>query len=304
MTDGVNAILRSLTFKAGDEVLITSMTYGALAMALRRILRDTGARVIEARLPFPAANQERIVAAIEAALTPRTKLAILDHITSSTALILPVADMAEVCRARGVAVLVDGAHAPGQLPLDLSTTPADYYVGNLHKWCFAPRGCGFLWARRDRQQDLTPTILSWGIGEPFPGSFWWTGTRGSLELALDPLGLRFVDRFGEDQIRRHNRATVLEAAQILVQAWGVQRETPAESIAGMALVPLPESAAFEITSQGRADIQRQLWEAHRIACPCVLFEGRLHVRVSAQIYNEKSDYERLARAVEMMRKDL
>ena len=302
VTDGVNAILRSLSFRPGDEILITSMTYGAIVRALTHIVAQTGARVVEARLPFPAGSRDAFVEAIETALTPRTRLAILDHITSSTALILPVAEMAQACRARGVAALIDGAHAPGQVALDLSSTPADYYVGNLHKWCFAPRGCGFLWARRDRQQNSTPTILSWGADEPFPHDFWWTGTRDPSSWLSIPAAFAFLDRLGEDRIRRHNHALALEASLVLGEAWGAAVETPGDSLAGMALVPLPDSAAFASTGEGRADIQRTLWEAHRIACPCVLFEGRLHVRASAQIYNERSDYERLARAIDVMKR--
>ncbi len=300
-TDGVNAVLRSLRFQPGDEILITSMSYLAAAMAAKHVARESGARVVEARLPYPAPSRQACVAAIEAALTPRTRLAILDHITSATALVLPIAEMAAVCRARGVAVLADGAHAPGQIPLDVSEISVDWYVANLHKWHFAPRACGFLWARAERRENLAPAVLSWAIGEAFPGNFWWTGTRDGSSWLSIPEAFAFADRLGVAAIQRHNRAMVREASALLAEAWGVETSTPDEMIAAMALVPLPEGAAFQISHDGRARIQSRLWRDHRIACPCVLFEGRLYLRISAQIYNDRSDYERLARAIEAMR---
>jgi isopenicillin-N epimerase len=301
VTDGVNAVLRSLSFAPGDEILITSMTYGAVANAARRIAAGQGARVIEARIPYPAPRPELCVEAIRAAITPRTRLAVLDHITSPTALVLPVAEMARVCRERGVAALVDGAHVPGVVPLDIGAIGADWYVANLHKWHFAPRACGFLWARRDRRERLAPTILSWDIDRPFPHSFEWTGTRDPSPWLSIPAAFAFMDRFGEADVRRHNHDLAAEGARILASAWGVAHDAPDTMIGAMALVPLPDSSSFAATLEGREHVQRALWEAHRIACTCMLFEGRLHLRVCAQIYNSAEDYEKLGCAVDGMR---
>ena len=302
VTDGINAILRSLTLQPDDEILITSMTYGAIALAARHIARETGAHVVEAHVPFPAPSHAQCLQSIATALSPRTKLAILDHITSMTALVLPIVEMIQVCRDRGVAVLVDGAHAPGHVPLNLSALQADWYVANLHKWYFVPRGCGFLWAHQDRQENLMPAVLSWGIDEPFPHSFWWTGTRDPSNWRSIETAFAFVDRFGEDRVRRHNHALVREASRLLTKVWDVQNETPDNMTAGMTLVPLPECASFPATQVGRAKIQKSLWDSHQIVCPCMLFENRLYIRVSAQIYNNMDDYQRLAHSINVMKR--
>ena len=210
VTDGVNAVLRALALRPGDEILTTSMTYGALARAARRIAEEKGADIIEAPIPFPTPSPELCVEAIRATLTPRTRLAILDHVTSPTALVLPIAEMARACRDRGVMVLADGAHAPGNVALDIPAVGADWYVGNLHKWYFAPRGCGFLWAHPDRRERLAPTVLSWDIDKPFPHSFEWTGTRDPSAWLSTPAAFDFMDRFGEANVRKHNHDLVME----------------------------------------------------------------------------------------------
>src|SRR5277367_3504589 len=297
VTDGVNADLRALALRTGDEILVTSMTYGAVARAARRIAEEKGADVIEAPIPFPTPSPELCVEAIRATLTPRTRLAILDHVTSPTALVLPIAEMTRACRDRGVMVLADGAHAPGNVALDISAVGADWYVGNLHKWYFAPRGCGFLWAHPDRREKLAPTVLSWDIDKPFPQSFEWTGTRDPSAWLSVAAAFDFMDRFGEAEVRKHNHDLVMEGSRLLAAAWDVENPTPESMIAGMALAPLPAISGVSATEQGRAIIQATLWEDHRIACPCILYGERLYVRVCAQIYNEIEDYEKLARAV-------
>ena len=297
VTDGVNAILRSLSFAPGDEILITSMTYGAVANAARRIAGRQGARVVEARLPYPALGDEACVEAVRAAIGPKVKLAILDHIVSPTALVLPVAEMVRTCRERGVAALVDGAHVPGHIPLDIEAIDADWYVANLHKWHFVPRACGFLWARRDRQEGLASTVLSWDIDKPFPYSFEWTGTRDPSSWLTIPAAFAFMDRFGADNVRKHNHDLAIEGAALLAKAWGVPPGAAAHMTGAMVLVPLPARSATPPTYQGCEGLQKALWNDHRIACACMLFEGRVALRVCAQIYNTIDDYEKLARAV-------
>ncbi|MGD0723187.1 MAG: aminotransferase class V-fold PLP-dependent enzyme [Roseiarcus sp.] len=297
VTDGVNAVLRAQKLAPGDEILTTSMTYGAVANAVRLIAAETGARVAVARLPFPAPDPEACVAALAAAIGPRTRLAVLDHVTSATALVLPVAAMVAACRARGVATLVDGAHAPGQVALDLEAIDADWYAANLHKWHFVPRGCGFLWARRDRQAGLLPAILSWDVDQPFPHSFEWTGTRDPAPWLSIPAAFAFMDRLGAEAMRRHNHDLVLAGARRLAEGLGVRQDTPEGMTGAMTLVPLPPGPAFAPDEATRAGIQQRLWEGHRIGCACMLFEGRLYLRVAGQVYNGMGDYEALAGAV-------
>ena len=220
VTDAINAVLRSLSFSAGDEILVTSLAYGAVVNAANHISGLQCACVKRVPLRFPDPDPEQCIDAVRAAITPRTKLAIIDHITSSTALVLPVAAMTAICHERDVPVLVDGAHVPGNIALDIESTNADWYAGNLHKWSFVPRGCGFLWAAPARQNGLIPGVLSWDIDCPFPQSFEWTGTRDPSTWLSIPPAFAFADQFGEDAIRNHNHRLVREGMHLLSQALG------------------------------------------------------------------------------------
>ena len=204
VTDGINAVLRAFPFKPGDEIVTTSMTYGAIDLAAEHIARQHAATVVRLPIPFPAPRPERCLEALQAALTHRTRLAILDHVTSSTALVLPIAEMARVCRERGVAVLVDGAHVPGNVALDISSIPADWYVANLHKWYFVPRGCGLLWAAPDRRDGLVPNVLSWRSSGNFR-----TASNGR-ERAILAHGCRFrlLSPSWIDFVRRKSAPTI------------------------------------------------------------------------------------------------
>ena len=302
VTDGINAVLRAFAFKPGDEILTTWMTYGAIDLAAEHIARQCGASIVRMPIPFPNPSPERCLEALQAALTPRTRLAILDHVTSSTALVLPVAEMARLCREHGVAVLVDGAHVPGNVALDISSIPADWYVANLHKWYFVPRGCGFLWAAPDRRRGLVPNVLSWDIKREFPHSFEWTGTRDPSAWLSIPAAFAFMDRFGEENVRAHNHALVREGMTLLAEAWKVRLHTPDCMIGSMALVPLPDDMPRATDEESRLRLQKTLWDGFGIeACPSFHHGGTIWLRFSAQIYNSLADYEKLARAILALR---
>ena len=181
-TGGVNAVLRSYAFAAGDELLTTDHTYNACRNALDFVAERTGARVVVVTLPFPVASPDAVVEAVLARATPRTRLALLDHVTSPTGLVLPIARLCAELGARGVPVLVDGAHAPGMVELDLDGLGAAYYSGNCHKWLCAHKGAAFLWVRRDLQPSVRPLTISHGANRSKPGrsrfrvEFDWTGT--------------------------------------------------------------------------------------------------------------------------------
>src|SRR5436853_1868589 len=164
-TAGVNAVLRALEFRARDEILATTHTYGAVRQAIRYVCDRTGARPVEADVSLPLTGESSLVAAFSACVTSRTRLVVLDHISSPTGLIFPVAELAALARARGAQVLIDGAHGPGQLELDVPALGADWYVGNCHKWLFAPRSCAFLWCREDSKRELHPLAISHHYGE-------------------------------------------------------------------------------------------------------------------------------------------
>lgn len=301
-TDGINAILRSLPLAAGDEILLTSMTYGAVAIAARHIAGKQGAKVTLAELRFPDPDPEQCVEAVIKALTSRTKIAIIDHITSPTALVMPLAGMIAACRARGVPVLVDGAHAPGQIALDVPALNANWYVANLHKWYFVPRGCGFLWAAPDSRNGLMPNALSWDIVHPFPASFGWTGTRDPSNWLAVPAAFEFMDRFGESAVRQHNHKLIREAADLLAAMWRFRVTTPDAMTASMTLVPAPDGLPYPATDEGRARFETDLKDKHNIVVnPSFAHEGKIWIRITAQIYNGIEDYEKLGKAVLALR---
>ena len=300
-SSGVNAVLRSVDLEAGDEILIPDQAYGGIARAAAFIARQRGATISHVELPFPATEASAFVAAIERAITPRTRLALLDHVSSETALVMPLADMAAVCRARGVPVLVDGAHAPGAIDLDIESLGVDWYAANLHKWCFAPRSCGVLWAAPERRIGLHPGVISWGVtNDDWLQEFDWTGTRDPSPWLAAPAALDFMrDVLGVAAMREHNHRLAWQSAQRLGERWGRRWVTPEAMVGSMVSVPLPERL-------GRADVStaQRLRDAllfeHGIELPVVVRNGALWARLSMQVYNDESDIERLEKAVESL----
>ncbi|WP_374442088.1 aminotransferase class V-fold PLP-dependent enzyme [Stella sp.] len=291
-TSGANAVLRSLRLGPGDTIVGTDHGYGAVRNTARHVASVTGAALVEAKLPFPGTTPGAVVDALAEAIDARTRLVVVDHITSPTALVLPVAEIARLCRRRGVPLLVDGAHAPGMLDLDIAAIGADWYVGNPHKWLFAARGCAVLWAAPDARGDLHPPVVSHGYGGGFLAEFDWTGTRDfSPYLAIDA-ALAFYRSLGPARLRARNVALAAEGAATVAAAWGTEVLTPPAMAGSMALVALP--FAVEPTREAARAMRTRIWHEHRVEVPVMAFGGRCHVRVSAQIYNEPADYRRLA----------
>jgi isopenicillin-N epimerase len=191
-TAGVNAVLRSLEFASSDEILVTNHTYAACRQTVDFVARRSAARVVVATLPFPCPDEESVVEAVLGAASVRTRLALIDHVTSPTALILPVRRLVEALAARGIDTLVDGAHAPGMVRLGLSHLGAAYYTGNAHKWLCAPKGAAFLHVRKDRQAGVHPNVISHGYMAGFHAEFDWTGTLDPTPWLCIPAALRHI----------------------------------------------------------------------------------------------------------------
>lgn len=294
-TAGVNAVVGSLSFSPGDEILVTSHVYGAVRKTIRHVAARAGATLVEVPVPFPLADAGEVVDAVARGLGPRTRLAVLDHVASASGLVLPIDAMIAACRRRGVPVLVDGAHGPGQLDLELSRLGADWYVGNCHKWLFAPKGCAFLWARPERQHELHPTVISHGYGAGWIEEFDWTGTRDPSPWLSVGAAIAFTCELGLDAMRRYQRELAGNAADLLAEAWGVTRPAPAAMCAAMVTLPLPWPTGGT-EAEARAT-NRRLWDEHRVEVPVMPFQGRSWVRISAQVYNGWDEYLRLRDAV-------
>ena len=297
-TEGVNAVLRSLDLKPGDELLTTTHVYNAVRQAMKYVAGRSGGTYREIDVPLPVAGSEDVVDAVIGGLSDRTRLLVIDHVTSPTALIFPVERIVRECERRGVDVLIDGAHAPAMLPLNIERVGAPYYAGNLHKWAFAPRGAAFLWVRPDRQSNVHPTIISHRLGEGFAREFGWQGTRDVTAWLSVPRAISFLAELGEQRVREHNHAMAVWAHRMLCRRWGV---TPLSSLDGsmlgsMATVALPASLQGMSDAEGEA-MQRRLYSQHRIEVPVHRFAGRWVLRVSCQVYNTARHYERLAEVV-------
>jgi isopenicillin-N epimerase len=293
-TAGVNAVLRSLPLGAGDEIVLLDHAYGAIANVAAFTARERGTVVRTVTLPWPP-EPAGVCEAVASALGPRTRIAIVDHVTSQSALVLPVAEIAAVCRAHGVPILVDGAHAPGAIALDIPALGVDWYVGNLHKWAWAPRSCGLLWASPGRQAGLHPPVVSWGLDQGFTTEFDWPGTRDPSAALAAPAALAYMHEIGVAAVQTYNHALAWRAGRMLSERLGVPLVQEESQIGTMTTVPLPARAG-----SSAADAQRLrdglLFEDH-IEVQLHAFGEQLWVRVSAQIYNDEADVERLADAL-------
>lgn len=307
-TTAVNAVLRSVPISPGDELLITSHGYNACNNVARFVAERTGARVVVAPVPFPLSGPDEVVAAIDAAVTPRTRFAIVDHVTSPTAVVFPIAAIVSRLEARGVAVLVDGAHAPGQEPLELESLGASFFTGNLHKWTCAPKGAAFLHVRRDWQASVRPTTISHGANASradrsrFQLEFDWQGTHDPTPFLTVPFALKAVAGLcpgGWDEVRARGRSLVRQMRAMLLDTVGAPAPVPESMLGMMATVPLPahDGAGWQGGLSALDPLQDALWERHGIEVPVFAFAGRRCLRVSAHLHTTIEDAERLARAL-------
>lgn len=306
-TEGVNAVLRSLSFREGDEILVTDHGYAACNKAAAYAASRSGARLVTARVPFPVDGEDEIVEAILSRAGPRTRVAVVDHVTSPTALVLPIERLVRELESRGVAALVDGAHAIGMVPLDLAALAASYYTSNAHKWLCAPKGAAVLHVRGDRRGAIHPLVISHGYDPDAPFSrfreeFDWTGTSDPTPWLSIPECIRFLSTLfpgGIAELQERNRRLALRGRTILAESLGVSLPCPDSMIGSTASLPLPAAAEGSPAATLDVDGLTRWLRArgiegwfHDWKCP----GGKL-TRISAQAYNVESEYEDLAVAL-------
>ena len=301
-SEGANAVFRSMDLKPGDELAATTHVYPAIRQAMRYAAGRAGATFREIEVPLPVRSAEEMARTVLGGLGNRTRLLVIDHVTSPTGLVFPVDRIAPGCAARGVDVLVDGAHAPGMFDVDVPALGATYYAGNLHKWCCAPKGCGFLWARPDRQADLHPTVISHYLGEGFAREFDWQGTRDITAWLTAPAAIAFMTSLGWPRVRAHNHAMAVWAHELMCRRWGVEPISPPDGslLGSMATMRLPASLQSMSEPDGLA-LQQRMYAEYRIEVPIVRWCGEWFLRVSCQAYNKPEEYERLSEVVRGMR---
>ncbi|MCY4145775.1 MAG: aminotransferase class V-fold PLP-dependent enzyme [Chloroflexi bacterium] len=289
-TSGMNIALRSLPLRAGDEILTTSHEYGAINRLLAYTAAKTGARIVRHEVKLPYASDSDFTEALFALATPRTRAIVISHITSPSALIFPIAQICQRARQQGILTIVDGAHAPGQLPLDLDSIGADIYTGNFHKWLCAPKGAGFLHARREHHAWLEPLIIShgWRDDSDFVERNEWGGTRDIAAFLTVPAAIAFLRKHDWDSVVAdcHNLAT--QAQDRLCQRYNLESYSQGQ-FAQMVTIPLPPCDA--------AQIKARLYDEHSIEIPVGMFMGRCGLRLSVAAYNNAGDIDHLLAAL-------
>ncbi|HEY8133029.1 MAG TPA: aminotransferase class V-fold PLP-dependent enzyme [Thermoanaerobaculia bacterium] len=310
-TAGANAVLRSLEFSSNDELLVTNHEYNACRNTLDYVAARSGAQVKVVDIPFPLDSPDVVLERVVGAVTPKTRLLLIDNITSQTGIILPVQRIVGELNARGVDTLIDGAHAPGMIPLDLRAIGPAYFTANLHKWVCAPKGAGFLYVREDRRQGIHPISISHGLNSQrtdrsrFHLEFDWTGTFDPTPWLSVSEALRFLPSLvagGWEEIMRRNHSLALRARDILCKALAIDKPAPDDMLGSMAAVPIADGSPDAIPSPFGDELQDALWERFSIEVPVVPWPTppKRVLRVSAQLYNLPQEYERLADALRQL----
>lgn len=308
-TTGVNAVLRSLELEPGDELLVCDQEYNACRNVIDYVASRARATVRAVTVPFPIRDPDQVRAAFVAAVTDRTKLALIDHVTSQTGLIFPLEQIVNDLESRGVDVLVDGAHAPGMLPLDLRALGAAYYTGNGHKWLCAPKGAAILYVRPDRMDRVRPTTISHGANAPDDGQprfrheFDWVGTDDVTAALCLPVAIRFLRDLvpgGWAEIRERNHALLVRGRDLLLDALDSDAPAPDSMLGSLASIPLPDrSGSGPVGAWDIDPLQQALFTDHQIEVPIHPWPRPPHrlIRISAAIYNEEAEYAKLAGAL-------
>ena len=302
-TTGLNIVARSLPLQAGDEVLSTDHEYGAMERSWRFVCEKRGARYIAQQVSPPFEAAEQVVETVWSGVTSRTRVLFLSHITSPTAIILPVTELVRRAQAAGILTVIDGAHALGQIPVDLTALGADFYSGNCHKWLCAPKGAAFLHARREVQSLLEPLVVSWGWRSemPSPSRFideqQWQGTRDIAAYLSVPAAIRFQAEHEWPRVQARCHAQVQAARQAIGSLTRLAPLTPDSPSWYAQMVTLPLPACADTQRPAAEALQRRLYDEFAIEVPILTWHGRPFVRVSIQAYNTQADVDALVTAL-------
>jgi len=301
-TEGINCVLRSLTFSAGDELLTTNHVYNAVRQAMKFAAARSGAAYREVNIPLPVSSPKAIEETILGAITSRTKLLVVDDITSPTALVFPIENILAQCEQRGVDVLIDGAHGPGMLARNIEKLSPAYYSGNLHKWACAPKGSAFLWVRKNRQVGIHPLVVSHFFDQGLSQEFGWQGTRDIASWLSVPRAIRYMADIGWDRIMTHNHAMAVWANRMLCAQWKVESISPIDGsmLGSMTTAPLPPPLD-RMTLAEAEKMQRRMHDDFRIEAPLMTWSGLNYVRPCFQIYTIAEDVQRLADCITLIR---
>lgn len=295
-TAGVNAVLRSYPFQPGDEVITTDHVYNAVRNTLRYVLERAGAKLVIAPVGLPMPHPEEVHDRVMAAVTPATRMILLDHIASASATIFPIAEVAESARSKGISVLVDGAHGPGLVDLDIPALGVDWYVGNCHKWLCAPKGAAFLWAAPERQAPLHPPVISHMLGEGFTAEFDMVGTRDASAWLSVSKAIALHQEMGGAALRARNRQVAYAAAEAMAARWGTPVGGAPLQFGGMSTVKIPDGLPPG-RDNARA-LRTWIWENERVELVISSFEDSHWLRFSVPAYTTEDECQAAGPAVE------
>jgi len=290
-TSGVNAVIDSFPWQPGDEILTTNHRYDAVRNTLDHMAQKVGATVVEAVVPFPIETPEQIVDAIAKAITPQTRMLVIDQITSPTALHFPVHDIVRLAKKHGIATLIDGAHAPGQLDVDVTKLDPDFWVGNLHKWLCAPKGCAVLYVAKPWRKTIHPGTISHGYKKGLHAEFGWIGTADPTAWFCAPLAIELHQAQGGAAFRAAHHELVREGRSVIANALGVELPHPdrPDLYGSMATIPLP------CPIEKGPELFDQLRHEDQIEVPIIPWQNRLWVRISGfAATNRPEQYQYLA----------
>lgn len=301
-TAGAQLVLSALDLRPGDQILLTDHGYGAVRMAVAELCERTGASIAEAAIPLHASDDEVVDLLVQAVLPGRTRLAIVDHITSPTAKLFPVASILAALHELGVPVAVDAAHAPGMVAVEVSALGADFWFGNLHKWVFAPRPAAALVVADEYKDRVRPLVVSWEYPRGYPSAIEFAGTVDYTAWLAAPTGIHLLRTLDPVRVRQHNAETAAHGQRVIAAALGLPLDQlPGSDQLSMRLIPLPPGAADNLAD---ADALRVAIAAHLgVEVPISPWRGRGYLRVSGQIYNRAEDYQRLADGLPALLRD-
>ena len=294
-TTAINAVARSLKLKPGEEVLSTNHIYGALNRSWKYICAEKKARFIKVDIPFPIQSKEEFLDCFFNAVTDNTKVIFLSHITSMTAIKFPVEEVIKFAKRKKILTIIDGAHVPGHIPLNIKKLNPDIYTGACHKWMCTPKGISFLYVKRDLQESIHPLVVSWGweSENPSPSKFldWheWQGTRDMSAFLTIPTAIKFLNEHNWQEVSRKCQKLVVQTRNQFLDLLNISPPCPNSWLGQMASIPLPVEDADVF--------KKKLLNSYKIQVPVFQWEGNAYLRYSIQAYNSKSDLEKLLSAV-------
>ncbi|XP_039253741.2 uncharacterized protein LOC120330848 isoform X1 [Styela clava] len=306
-TSATNSVLQSLNLTPDSTIYYLNTTYGAVKKNIKYLSEKTGAKRQEEKINFPIKNEDEILNLVDRTLKEKTTIAVLDHIPSNYGFIMPVKKLVDLCHKRGVPVLIDGAHALGALSLNLTDLGADYYISNAHKWLCAPKGCAFLYVKKELQPTVKSLVVSHGFESGFQSQFLWTGLKDNTAFLSLHAVLNFWKQVGVENIRSHGRELLKKAVELLQRKWKSELIAPLVMNGFLCCVSLPSSSYSEKPDASFEDgeaIQDKLYHDYNIEVPIKCIQNKLYVRISCHLHNEIKDYEKLADAVLEISKSL